>query len=165
MESANPVQPEIQIDLPELERSLRRPRVLFSFTMSVLTGTATVAAMVPLFSVLYMLIRKGGANLNLSTLTELPPPAMMPGGGVGNAIAGTILIVLIATVISVPIGILGAIYTAEFGPDTTISRVVEFAAKVLTGLPSILAGVFAFAAFVMLTGGFLHWRPVEHSRC
>jgi phosphate transport system permease protein len=110
--------------------------------------------MFPLFSVLYMLLRKGGADLNLETLTQLPPPAMMPGGGVGNAIAGTILIVFIATAISVPIGILGAIYTAEFGPETMITTAVDFAAKVLTGLPSILAGVFAFAAFVMLTGGF-----------
>ena len=154
MESANPAEREIEIDLGELERSLRRPRVLFSFTMSVLTGAATIAAMFPLFSVLYMLLRKGGANLNLDTLTQLPPPAMMPGGGIGNAIAGTVLIVFIATAISVPIGILGAIYTAEFGPDTMITQAVDFAAKVLTGLPSILAGVFAFAAFVMLTGGF-----------
>jgi phosphate transport system permease protein len=154
MESANPAEREIEIDLPELERSLRRPRVLFSFTMSVLTGAATIAAMFPLFSVLYMLLRKGGANLNFETLTQLPPPAMMPGGGVGNAIAGTILIVSIATAISVPIGVLGAIYTGEFGPETAIARAVEFAAKVLTGLPSILAGVFAFAAFVVLTGGF-----------
>jgi phosphate transport system permease protein len=122
--------------------------------MSLLTGVATVTAMFPLFSVLYMLIRKGGADLNLNTLTELPPPAMMPGGGVGNAIAGAIVIVLIATAISVPIGVLGAIYTAEFEPETAITRAAEFAAKVLTGLPSILAGVFAFAAFVMLTRGF-----------
>jgi len=145
---------QAEINLSDLERSLRRPRVLFSAVMSLLTGAATVAAMVPLFSVLYMLIRKGAADLSMSTLTQLPPPAMMPGGGIGNAIAGTILIVLIATAISVPIGIFGAIYTSEFGPDTMIAQAVDFAAKVLTGLPSILAGVFAFAAFVMLTGGF-----------
>jgi phosphate transport system permease protein len=148
------VKSDSEVNLPELERSLRQPRVLFSFVMSVLTGAATIAAMVPLFSVLYMLLQKGGENLNLGVLTQLPPPAMMPGGGVGNAIAGTIVIVLIATAISVPIGILAAVYCAEFGPDTRITQVVEFAAKVLTGLPSILAGVFAFAAIVVLTGGF-----------
>jgi phosphate transport system permease protein len=145
---------EAEVNLPELERSLRQPRVLFSFTMSTLTGAATIAALLPLFSVLYMLVQKGAATLNLEALTELPPPAMMPGGGFGNAIAGTILIVLIATVISVPIGIMAAIYTAEFGPDTVLTQIVEFAAKVLTGLPSILAGVFAFAAVVIVTGGF-----------
>jgi phosphate transport system permease protein len=142
------------VDVHELERSLRRPRVLFSFLMSVLTGAATIAAMFPLFSVLYMLLQKGGTGLNLSVFTELPPPAMMPGGGFGNAIAGTILIVIIGTAISIPIGVLAAVYTAEFGPETRLTQGVQFSAKVLTGLPSILAGVFAFAAVVAITGNF-----------
>jgi phosphate transport system permease protein len=154
MESTDTPERDREVDLHALERSLRHPRVLFSFVMSFLTGAATIAAMFPLFSVLYMLLEKGAAALNLSVLTELPPPAMMPGGGVGNAIAGTILIVLIGTAISLPIGVLAAIYTAEIGPDTRIAQVVAFAAKVLTGLPSILAGVFAFAAVVAVTGGF-----------
>ena len=70
---------------------------------------------------------------------------MMDGGGFGNAIVGTLVIVAIATVISVPLGILGAVYIADFGAETRIAEAVQFAAKVLTGLPSILAGVFAFA--------------------
>ncbi len=148
----NPTPPEV--DLPSLQRSLRQPRVFFSALMSLLTGTATVAAMFPLFSVLYLLLKRGGAGLSIAALTQLPPAAMMAGGGFGNAIVGTIIIVLLATFISVPIGILAAIYTAEFGPDSQLTRWVQFAAKVLTGLPSILAGVFAFATVVILTGGF-----------
>ncbi|HXD90809.1 MAG TPA: phosphate ABC transporter permease PstA [Candidatus Binataceae bacterium] len=147
-----PLSPEV--DLQSLERSLRQPRLLFSYFMSLLTGTATIAALVPLFSVLYLLIKRGGANLTIAALTQLPPAAMMVGGGFGNAIVGTIIIVLVATAIAVPIGILAAIYTAEFGPDTQITQAVRFAAKVLTGLPSILAGVFAFATVVLVTGGF-----------
>jgi phosphate transport system permease protein len=104
--------------------------------------------------VVYLLIKRGGATLSLATLSGLPPAAMTVGGGFGNAIVGTVIIVLIATLISVPIGILAAIYTAEFGPETRITQAVRFAAKVLTGLPSILAGVFAFAAVVLTTGGF-----------
>jgi len=144
----------VEVDLPQLERSLRQPRLLFSYVMSLLTGAATIAALFPLVSVLYLLVKRGGANLSLATLSSLPPAAMMTGGGFGNAIVGTVLIVLIATLISVPIGILAAIYTAEFGPDTRLTQGVRFAAKVLTGLPSILAGVFAFAAVVLITGGF-----------
>jgi ABC-type phosphate transport system permease subunit len=72
----------------------------------------------------------------------------------GNAIVGTLVIVAIATVISVPLGILGAVYIADFGADSKIAKAVQFAAKVLTGLPSILAGVFAFATVVVVTGGF-----------
>jgi phosphate transport system permease protein len=146
--------PTVEVDLPQLERSLRQPRLLFSYVMSLLTGAATIAALFPLVSVLYLLVRRGGASLSFATLSGLPPAAMMTGGGFGNAIVGTVLIVLIATLISVPIGILAAIYTAEFGPDTRLTQGVRFAAKVLTGLPSILAGVFAFAAVVLTTGGF-----------
>jgi phosphate transport system permease protein len=143
-----------EIDLESLERSLRRPRTLFSYLMSVLTGAATIAAMFPLFSVLYLLVIRGAAALSLATLTTLPPAAMEPGGGFGNAIVGTLVIVAIATLLSVPLGILGAIFVSEFGPDTRTASVVRFAAKVLTGLPSILAGVFSFAIVVVATGKF-----------
>jgi phosphate transport system permease protein len=157
MDSAN-LQPSREIagdvDLIRLERSLRQPRVLFSSVMSLLTGAATIAALFPLISVLYMLIVRGLASLGLASFTQLPPAAMMTGGGFGNAIVGTIAIVIIATVISVPLGIMGAVYTAELSPESQITRLVQFAAKVLTGLPSILAGVFAFATVVLVTGGF-----------
>ena len=143
-----------EIDLQSLALSLRRPRTLFSYTMSMLTGAATLAALFPLFSVLYLLVVRGSAALSLAALGELPPAAMTAGGGFGNAIVGTFAIVVIATVISVPFGILGAIYIAEFGPDTRTAAAVRFAAKVLTGLPSIIAGVFAFATVVVATGGF-----------
>jgi len=142
------------IDLATLERSLRRPRTLFSFTMSVLTGAATLGALSPLFSVLYLLVLRGGKALSMAVFSELPPAAMTAGGGFGNAIIGTFVIVTIADVIAVPIGILGAIFIAEFGPDTRTASAVRFAAKVLTGLPSIIAGVFAYAAVVVVTGGF-----------
>jgi phosphate transport system permease protein len=154
MAAADINRPVDDIDIEELRFSLRRLRSLFSFAMSVLTGAATVAALLPLLSVLYLLAKKGLQDLSLATLTELPPAAMQPGGGVGNAIVGTVVIVFLATVISVPIGILAAIFITEFGPETRIAAAVRFAAKVLTGLPSILAGVFAFAVVVAVTGGF-----------
>lgn len=144
----NPVQ------IKDLEWSLRQPRSLFSFGMSVMTGAATIAALLPLLSVLYLLIKRGIAGLTYTALTDLPPAAMSPGGGFGNAIVGTFVIVTIATLISVPFGIFGAIYITEFGPETQTAKGVRFAAKVLTGLPSILAGVFAFAVVVVTTGGF-----------
>ncbi len=144
----------LAIDLGSLEHSLRRPRSLFSYVMSFLTGAATIAAMVPLISVLYLQIKRGIAGLNWAAFTDLPPAAMTVGGGFGNAIVGTLAIVAIATVISVPLGIFGAIYIADFGAESKIAKAVRFAAKVLTGLPSILAGVFAFATVVVVTGGF-----------
>ena len=79
---------------------------------------------------------------------------MSTGGGFGNALVGTFVIVVIATLISVPVGLFAAIYITEFAPDSQTAKAVRFAAKVLTGLPSILAGVFAFAVVVVVTGGF-----------
>jgi len=143
-----------ELDLESLERSLRRPRTLFSGLMSLLTAAATLLALVPLLSVLYLLARRGVERLSLATLTTFPPAPMAPGCGFGSAIIGSLTIVALATLFSVPFGILAAIFVSEFGPDTRTASAVRFAAKVLTGLPSILAGVFAFAVVVETTGKF-----------
>ncbi len=140
------------VDFPKLEKSLRSGRTLFSATMSVITGALTVIAMVPLFSVLFMLLYRGGQHLSLALFTQTPPAGLEPGGGIGNAIVGTIVMVGIAALISVPFGILAAIILAEFGPDSRVAAVVRFCAKVLTGFPSILAGVFAYAVVVYTLG-------------
>ncbi|HLN31327.1 MAG TPA: phosphate ABC transporter permease PstA [Gemmataceae bacterium] len=142
------------IDLPSLEKTLRSSRALFSYCMSVVICLLTVLAMVPLFSVLFMLVWRGGRRLSLALLTELPPAAGMAGGGIGNALLGTVFVVAIATLISVPIGVLGGVFLAEIRPRGRTATAVRFSAKVLTGLPSILAGVFAFTTVVLLTGKF-----------
>ena len=90
----------------------------------------------------------------LALFTELPPTAFEDGGGFGNAIIGTLVMVGIAAVVSVPFGILAAVFLAEFGPESKTAAAVRFCAKTLTGLPSILAGVFAYAAVVLLTGTY-----------
>jgi phosphate transport system permease protein len=101
-----------------------------------------------------MLIWRGGQRLSIELFTALPPAAGMPGGGIGNAIVGTLLMVGIASVIAVPFGILAAVYLVEFGNDTALASAVRFAIKVLSGLPSVLAGLFAYAAVVLVTGQY-----------
>ena len=118
----------------------------------ILTGLTWIAALlaaVPLFSVIYMLFVEGGSRLSWETLTALPPSAFDPGGGFGNAIVGTVVMVGIATLISVPLGILAAVYLAILEPDSRLADTVRFLAKVLTGFPSILAGVFVYAVMVV----------------
>lgn len=139
---------------PNLERSLRHPRTLFSVLLSVGTGVATVVACVPLFSVLFMLVYRGGKKLSLDLFTELPPTAFEDGGGFGNAIVGTLVIVSIAGAISIPVGVLTAVFLSEFGSQSRTASVTRFCAKTLTGLPSILAGVFAYAAVVLYFGTY-----------
>jgi phosphate transport system permease protein len=141
------------IDLDSLNRSLRRPRTLFSFCMSVLCAALTIVAAFPLVSVLFMLVWRGGAKLGLALFTELPPAAGMEGGGIGNAVIGSLVVVFIAALMSIPVGVLGGVYLSETH-DGRVASVVRFCAKMLTGLPSILAGVFAYTTVVLLTGRF-----------
>lgn len=137
-----------------LEWSLSDSRTLVSTLLSVITGIATVIACIPLFSVLLMLIVRGGSRLSLALFSELPPSAFEDGGGFGNAIVGTLVMVGIAALLSIPFGILAAVFLAEFGPDGKVAGAVRFCAKTLTGLPSILAGVFAYAVVVLTTGSY-----------
>jgi phosphate transport system permease protein len=85
-------------------------------------------------------------------LTALPPAGFEMGGGIGPAIVGTLVMVGIAALISVPFGILAAIYLAILGPDSKLGHHVALLAKVLTGFPSILAGVFVYAVLVVNFG-------------
>ncbi|HKO53401.1 MAG TPA: phosphate ABC transporter permease PstA [Polyangiaceae bacterium] len=135
-------------------RSLSEPRTLVNTGLTVLAIALSVFAMFPLFSVLYMLLVKGAASLRLSLFTELTPGAGMEGGGIGNAILGTFVVVLVSTGIALPLGFMGAVYLAEYGDESKLATVVRFCGKVLTGLPSILAGVFAYAMVVVTTGSF-----------
>jgi phosphate transport system permease protein len=139
---------------PDLARRLRKPRTLFSALMSLLTGGLTLLALVPLVSVLYMLLVQGGQRLGTALFTELPPAAGMDGGGIGNALLGTLLMVAIASLLSVPFGILAAVFLAEFAPEGRTAEVVRFCARVLTGLPSVLAGLFVYAAVVLIMGHY-----------
>lgn len=135
--------------LPSLHRAPLEMRALKSGFLSVLTWIAALLASVPLFSVIYELVVAGGSRLSWETLTALPPSAFDLGGGFGNAIVGTLVMVGIATLISVPIGILAAVYLAILDPDSKLAHTVRFLAKVLTGFPSILAGVFVYAVMVV----------------
>ncbi|MFZ2087176.1 MAG: phosphate ABC transporter permease PstA [Desulfobaccales bacterium] len=140
--------------LSELEKRYFEPRSLFNNILTIITWAMAVLACLPLFSVLIMLIIKGSQRLSWSIFTELPPTAFEMGGGFGNAIIGTLVMVGIGMLLSVPFGILAAVFMAELGPDSRIAAVARFCAKTLTGLPSILAGVFAYAAVVLITGTY-----------
>jgi phosphate transport system permease protein len=141
------------LDLSDLEHSLRRPRTFLDFALSAGVTVMTLLSLIPLFSVVLMLAWRGGRKLSLSVFTELPPAPLEQGGGFGNAVVGTLLIVALAVIVTVPIGMLVGVYLAQT-PNGRIAAAVRFCAKVLTGFPSILAGVFAYGAIVLTTGGY-----------
>lgn len=149
-----PFDPFRGVDFPELEKSLMRPRTLTSLLLSALVTAMCVLALIPLFSVVWMLLWRGGRKLSLAAITQLPPAPLETGGGFGNAIVGTLIMVALATLISAPVAILCAVYLSQTEKENRFAQSVRFAAKILTGFPSILAGVFAYGTVVLLTGGF-----------
>jgi len=123
----------------------------------VLTGlciTLSFAAMIPLASILFLLVKNGLPQLTWSVFTELPPAAGMSGGGFGNAVIGTLVMVGLGLALSALPAILAALYICEYHPGGRLAGTVRFVAKLLTGIPSIICGVFAFAAVVLATGKF-----------
>ncbi len=142
--------------IPQLGRQAFEPRALKSGLLTSLTWLAAILASVPLFSVIYMLLVQGGSRLFgadfAEVLTGLPPAGFEQGGGIGPAIVGTLVMVLIAALLSIPIGILAAIYLGVLEPNSRIASASRFLAKVLTGFPSILAGVFVYAVLVIQFG-------------
>jgi len=140
--------------VPRLQRSAFEPRALRSALLTGGAWAAAIVAAIPLASVLYMLIVRGGARLGWEVFTALPPAGFEMGGGFGNALVGTVVMVGLGALLSIPLGVLAAVFLAELGPTSRLARIARFATKTLTGMPSILAGVFAYAVVVLITGTY-----------
>src|SRR5215469_16107197 len=122
-----------------------RRRIFRNRFWSALCIALSFLTLVPLFSIVFLVFQKGLPLLNLQVFTQLPPAPGLTGGGFGNAIQGTVLMVLIALLLSTPLGVLSAVYICEYSPRSRLSNIVRFVAKLLTGVPSIICGVFAFS--------------------
>lgn len=129
-------------------------RSLWNRILSFLCVGLSLLTLVPLVSIVYLVLKNGLPLLKWSVFTELPPAAGMVGGGFGNAVVGTLVMVGLGLVMSAPIGVLSAIYINEYAPASRLAQAVRIVAKLLTGIPSIICGVFAFAVVVATTGAF-----------
>jgi phosphate transport system permease protein len=109
---------------------------------------AVILVLAPLGAVFGYLVYKGIGSINWAFLTQTPKPVGEPGGGMANAIAGTGLILLIASIVGVPIGIGAGIYLAEYGRGR-LGDLIRFTADVLNGVPSIVIGIVAYAIVVL----------------
>jgi phosphate transport system permease protein len=127
-----------------------------SFAMNALCVGCAVLVILPLAVILFYLIQKGASSLNWSFFSGVPKPAGAPGGGMGNAIVGTLELLLLASVIGVPIGVLGGIYLSEYGGER-LNGWIRFWADVLNGVPSIVWGMVAYALVVLPMKGFSAW--------
>jgi phosphate transport system permease protein len=146
--------PEINTSAPDrasIPISLRR-RAIDSLVTLAATG-AVLLVLFPLIAIFGYLLYKGIGSLNLAFFTQLPKPPGEAGGGMANAIAGSFLILSIASVAGVPIGIGAGIYLAEYGQNR-LGNLIRFTADVLNGVPSIVIGIVAYSLVVVTTGGF-----------
>ncbi|MDN5348406.1 MAG: phosphate transport system permease protein [Clostridia bacterium] len=123
-------------------------RRLKNFVMLGLTVVATAIALVPLFSILIYVAVRGLQALNWDFFTQLPKPVGEPGGGMANAIVGTLTLVVLGSLVSLPVGMLTGIYLAEFGRGK-LAWLVRFICDVLTGIPSIIIGIFVYTLVVV----------------
>jgi len=112
------------------------------------SGAMAFLAIVPLVWIVVFVAQEGGRFLSPEFFTELPTPVGIPGGGVLNAIVGTAIVVGIASMIAIPIGIIAAFYAADH-PNTPLGVAVRFGTDVLSGVPSIVMGMFAYAIIVL----------------
>jgi len=133
------------------ERGYLRRRLINKLMLGLCT-LAALAALLPLLSVLGYVIVKGLPVLNLQFLTANPKPLGEAGGGVANAIVGTLILLGIAALVGLPVGLFSGIYLAEYGGRLAVA--VRFLAEVLAGIPSITIGVFVFALVVRPMGTF-----------
>jgi phosphate transport system permease protein len=116
--------------------------------MSVLTLACAVLVLAPLFLVLGFLMRTGASAINLEFFTALPGPAGEPGGGMANAIAGTLMLIALAGALAIPLGVLGGVFLAEY-PNARLTHLTRFTADVMNGVPSIVMGLFAYVLVVL----------------
>jgi len=138
---------------PELKAQTVRDRFRLgrNFFWTAICVGASFLTLIPLFSIIFLVVSNGIGLLTPSVFFELPPAPGQEGGGLGNAIQGTALMVGIAILIAAPLGILSAIYISEYDKRSMLSGAVRFIAKLLTGIPSIICGMFAFATIVVST--------------
>ena len=142
---------------PELDlRAKPSWRSKKSAIMSGLMAAAVVAILIPLVAVMYSVISRG-ADVAFHSFPdfftkEIPAFSRRAGGGMGPAIAGTLLVTLVATLIAVPLGVLGAVYLHEYGGQSKFARAVRFMAMVMTGVPSIVMGLFVYLIWTMRFG-------------
>ncbi len=123
--------------------------------VTVLAILATLIVVTPLAAIFGYLIYKGASSLNLAFFTQIPRPEGESGGGMANAIVGSGVLLLVASLIGVPIGIGGGVFLAEFGRGTKLANAVRFTADVLNGVPSIVMGLAIYSLIVSTHSGLI----------
>ena len=119
-----------------------------SHAVLIFSGASVVLALIPLALILFYVITRGIGALNLNFFRNMPAPVGEPGGGMANAIVGSVIVTGLGSLFAIPIGVIAGVYTAEYR-GTRFSSATRFAADTLNGVPSIVIGVFAYGIAVL----------------
>ena len=137
-----------------------RSRKIINSVMLTMCIVAAVITIIPLLYIFFYTTQSGISSLNVDFFTQLPKPVGEEGGGMANAIVGSAILIGIGALIGIPVGILSGIYISEYS-KTFVSTIVKFITDVLSGVPSIIVGIFAYGVIVIpmqrfsaLAGGF-----------
>jgi len=136
-----------------MAKRISKRRKIIDKLVSSLALLSVIIAIIPLAGVLIFVASRGLSAINLDFFISLPKPPDEIGGGIGNAIQGTLILIGLASMIGIPIGVLSGIYLAEYG-DNRFGSLVRFMADVLSGVPSIIMGLFAYIVIVLTTRSF-----------
>ena len=128
-------------------------RNLKNTLMTLLMGGAIVTVLLPLGIIFVYILKMGFSSLSLDFFTHIPRPTGEAGGGMANGMFGSLVLIAAASLIGIPVGVLGAIYLSEYG-GSRISTVIRFCADVLSGIPSIITGMVAYTIIVVPMKGF-----------
>jgi phosphate transport system permease protein len=135
------------VNVASLDLAFRRRKVVDRLARGACVA-ATLVALIPLVSVLAYVTAKGIGGLSLAFFTELPTPVGEPGGGMANALVGTLMLVSLACAVGIPVGVMSGVYLAELGGGR-LARAVRFSADVMAGVPSITMGIFVYTLVVI----------------
>ena len=124
-------------------------RTLSDHAMTAVAVLGTALVLLPLVAILAYLIFKGASSLNFAFFTQLPKPVGVQGGGMANSIAGSAIVLTLASLLGIPVGIAGGVYLAEYGSGKLLGSVVRFVADVLNGVPSIVMGIAGYTLVVV----------------
>jgi phosphate transport system permease protein len=150
----------VQISRSDYRLPLHRRRKLINRVALALSLIAMAFCLVWLIWILWDVLVLGMQGINAATFTESTPPPNSEGGGLANAIVGTLIMVLSATAVGTPIGMLAGIYLAEYGQRTGLGRVTRFINDILLSAPSIVIGLFVYTIIVAQTRSFSGYAGV-----
>ncbi|HKI98810.1 MAG TPA: phosphate ABC transporter permease PstA [bacterium] len=119
-----------------------------------ISGLAVLAGLALLAWILYTVLVRGAAALHWDFFTQLPAPPGGSGGGLGNAMLGTVYLTLLAAAMGVPVGIFAGVYLSEYGHSSRFGHVTRFMVNTMMGIPSIIAGLFVYTILVVTVGHF-----------